>query len=77
MILVVNANTPDAEEAVCQVVERYAKHYHIKSRNLTETSLDLVVELRTAQGRELVRQVLRETGVTSASLLAHDGEVTF
>ena len=77
MILVVNANSPDAEEAVCTAVEPYAKHYTVKSRNVTGASLDLVIELRTAQGRELVRDLLRVPGVLSASLLSHDGEVTF
>lgn len=77
MILVVNANIPDVEDAVLQVASQYAKHPNVKSRNMTETSLDLVIELRTAQGKDLVRQIMQLEGVTSASLLAHDGEVTF
>lgn len=77
MIFVVNADNFDAEDAVVETVRKYAKHYRIKSRNLAENSLDLVLELRTDEGGKLVREVMELAGVTSASLLAHDGEVTF
>ena len=77
MIFVVNADNFDAEDAVVETVRKYAKHYRIKSRNLAENSLDLVLELRTDEGSKLVREVMELAGVTSASLLAHDGEVTF
>ena len=77
MILVVNASDLDAEEKVCAVVKKLAGHYHVKSRNMTAVSLDLVMELRTKEGGKLVRAVMAVEGVTSASLLAHDGEVTF
>ena len=40
-------------------------------------SLDLVIELRTAMGAELVSQVMALEGINSVSLLSHDGEVTF
>ena len=77
MIFVVNADNFDAEDAVVETVRKYAKHYRIKSRNLAENSLDLVLELRTDEGGKLVREVMGLASVTSASLLAHDGEVTF
>jgi len=77
MILVVNASNLDAEEAVSQVVKKYAKQFNVKSRNMTSSTLDLILELRTAQGSALVKEVMAVSGVTSASLLAHDGEVTF
>ena len=77
MILVVNAGQFDAEDAVVETVQKYTKSYHIKSRNLTETSLDLVLELRTDRGGELVREIMGLQNVTSASLMSHDGEVTF
>ena len=77
MILVVNASQYGAEEAVVETLKKYTKSYHIKSRNLTETSLDLVLELRTDRGGELVRKIMGLPNVTSASLMSHDGEVTF
>ena len=77
MILVVNSSDLDAEEAVAETVKKYTRFFSVKSRNMTADSLDLVVELRTEQGSALVRDVMKLSGITSASLLAHDGEVTF
>ena len=77
MILVVNSSDLDAEDAVAETVKKYTKFFSVKSRNMTAGTLDLVVELRTEQGSALVRDIMRLEGITSASLLAHDGEVTF
>ena len=77
MILVVNSDDLDAEDAITEAVKKYVKHVSVKSRNMTDASLDLVMELRTAEGSALVRDVKKVAGVTAVSLLAHDGEVTF
>ena len=77
MILVVNAADINAEKSVTMVVTNFDKHYCVKSRNMTSNSLDLVIELRTAMGAELVSQVMALAGIHSVSLLSHDGEVTF
>ncbi len=77
MILVVNAGDLDAEAVVSETIQKYVKHFTVKSRNMTADSLDLVYELRTDDGSALVRDIMRLESVTSASLLSHDGEVTF
>ena len=77
MILVVNASDLDAEDAVAETLNKYTRVFSVKSRNMTASSLDLGVELRTDQGSALVRDIMKLNGITSASLLAHDGEVTF
>ena len=77
LILVVNASDLDAEEMILSVVSKFAKHPAVKSRNMTKDSLDLIIELRTDAGSKLVREILDLESVTSASLMAHDGEVTF
>ena len=77
MILVVNARDLDAESRIMDIVGSHDSHARVKSRNMTETSLDLVVEMRTAQGNTLVREVMKLEGILSASLIAHDGEATF
>ena len=77
LIFVVNASDLDAELIIMSTVKKYAKHATIKSRTMTKSSLDLIVELRTAEGSKLVREVLEIPSVMSASLLTHDGEVTF
>ena len=77
MILVINASGLDGEKQIMEAIKAYAKHPVVKSRNMTRASLDLVVELRTDSGAELVRKVMDIDTVESASLMTHDGEVTF
>ena len=77
MILVVNASDLRAENRVTETVVVYDKHYNVKSRNMTASSLYLIIELRTAKGAELVKKVMELGGILSVSLLSHDGEVTF
>ncbi len=77
MILVINCTDIDAEEKVLEKVKSYVKHFSVKSRNLTSTTLDLTIELRTDDGGRLVRDLMNIDGITSANLLQHDGEVVF
>lgn len=77
MILVVNSSDIDAEKVIIEKVQSYEKHCTVKSRNLTASGLDLTIELRTNRGGELVRDLMNLNGIISASLLSHDGEVTF
>lgn len=76
-ILVVNAGGVDIEDGVLEVVERFAGYYKVKSRSLSAQQLDMVVELRVKEEKELVKELGALEGVYTVSLLAHDGEVTF
>lgn len=77
MILVVNAADLDAEAKIMEVVEKYADANTVKSRNMTSTTLDMTIEVRTREASQLVREMMKVEKVCSATLLAHDGEVTF
>jgi uncharacterized membrane protein YhiD involved in acid resistance len=77
MILVVNSSRTDAEADVLETVAKYAGAYKVKSRNLSKDRLDLVVEVRVKDESGLVKEVAAQEGMLSASLIAHDGEVTF
>ena len=77
MILVVNAVDLNMEEAVCSTIKKYSRNFSVKSRNMTAQTLDLVIELRTEEGGALVQEIMQMKGITSASLLAHNGEATF
>ena len=77
VMLVVNSSLPDGEAAVLEGVGRYARAYKVKSRNLSRDRLDLVVELRVRDESGLIKEVAGLEGMCSASLIAHDGEVTF
>ena len=77
MMLVVNSSKMDDEQTVLDVVGKYAKSYKVKSRNLSKGRLDMVVELRVKDESGLVSEVAALDGLIGASLIAHDGEVTF
>ena len=77
MILVVNTSDIDSEERVLETVKKYTSYIKVKSRNMTSSTLDLTIEVRAKECGSLVRDVMKVDGVTSASLLSHDGEVTF
>jgi predicted lactoylglutathione lyase len=51
--------------------------YKVKARNLTKAKLDMAIEVKTEQGAALVEKLMDLECMTSASLVDHDGEVTF
>lgn len=77
MMLVVNSSKMDDEQTVLDVVGKYAKSYKVKSRNLSKGRLDLVIELKVKEESALVSEVAALDGMLSASMISHDGEVTF
>lgn len=77
MLLVINTSDLYAEAKIMEITKQYAQSPRVKSRNMTMTTLDLIVELRTDCGDELIRNLIKIEGVCSASLMTHDGEVTF
>lgn len=77
MMLVVNSSEMNGEKAVLDVVGKYARYYKVKSRNLSKGRLDLVIELKVKEESALVSEVAALEGMLSASMISHDGEVTF
>ena len=77
MMLVVNSSEMNGEKAVLDVVGKYARYYKVKSRNLTAGALDMVVEVQVKEEGAFVKEVAAVDTVMTASLIAHDGEVTF
>lgn len=76
MILVVNSIDLDAESKIMLIVKNSCKHAEVKSRNMTQSSLTLTIEMRVADGH-LVKEIQEVDGTTSVSLLSHNGEVSF
>ena len=76
MIMIVNASS-DADTNIASEVKSNSSAFIEKSRVLTNGNLELVYELRTKDGAALSKAVSGVAGVTSVSLLSHDGEVSF
>lgn len=78
MILTINADTENlTDKEIEETISQYTKYSKEKTRNLSNDRMDLVYELRVKDGKGLSKELYRIKGVSSVSLLAHDGEVTF
>ncbi len=78
MILVISAvYSKETDRQISRIVKDCFPHYKEKTRTLTDGQLDLVIELRTEEGAKLTADLAALEGVSSVSLLTHDGEVTF
>ncbi len=76
-LLVLNSSDRELEPALQELLKSYTKSSRIKSRNLTAQGLDMIVEVRTQKGAQLVSACAALPGVESVNLLAHDGEARF
>ncbi len=74
-VLVVNAAKDNIEDELVEVLEEICSHYKIKSRNITEKSARIVVELRTKEPQEVTREVKKLGSVTTLSLLTYEGDI--
>lgn len=75
-LLVVSAKSGDAEAEVLEIVKKYSKVCRVKSRNLSDKGLNLIVECKPGDGAGLIGTVNEMESVTGVTLMAHDGEVT-
>lgn len=77
MLLVLSVQDEKVEDEVTGIVFQYAKYFRVKSRNLTQNGMDMVMELRVKKDeKEMVRAINALSGVEAVSLLSHDGEAT-
>ena len=74
MLLVVHCEGSETEKTLLPVVGKYCRHYKVKSRNLTMNELNMIIELRVKDGNPLMEELSALSGITSLSLLSHDGE---
>ena len=76
-VLMVSGSSHDVEARVVDTLEKYCRLYSVKSRAFASSRIDMVVELRTNKESELIREIAGLENVTSSTLLAHDGEITY
>ncbi len=75
-ILIINADEA-ADPKILEKLKTCAKGSEEKSRVLTGGSLELVYELRCSDTSKLSKELSGIEGVSSVSVLSHDGEVRF
>ena len=76
-ILLINSESFENEKKIMEIVKKYCSLHKVKARNLTKDHLDMAIEVRVKEEAALVTELMKTENVVSASLVAHDGEVTF
>lgn len=76
-ILLINSSNHKNEKEILRMVKKYCSLYKVKARNLTKDHLDMAIEVRVKEEGELVNSLVELSDVVSASLVSHDGEVTY
>ena len=76
-ILLVNSNSHSNEKIILEVVKENCSLYKVRARNLTKEHLDMAIEVKVKDECMLVNTLIELEDVTSASLVSHEGEVTF
>ena len=74
-LLIINAGDKKLEEEIFSCVKEISGAYKLKSKNITKDGMDMILEIKTKKEKELVNRLSDMDGVTSVSLLVHDGEV--
>jgi len=74
MLLVLHCDKAQTEKVLLPIVGKYCRRYKVKSRNLTMNELNMIIELRVKEGNSLIEELSAVEGVSSLSLLSHDGE---
>lgn len=75
-LLVVSMEKPEKEGELLNAVKEFSRVCQVKSRNLSEGGMNLIVECKPVKERELIIKVKEIEGIFGVSLMAHDGEVT-
>lgn len=76
-ILLVNSKDYASEKQILEVVTNNCSLHKVKARNLTKDHLDMAIEVKVNDEDRLVRSLMEVENVISASLVSHNGEVTF
>lgn len=74
-LLIVNADSADREDSIISTLKSNGIRWHLKSKNVAVGRMDLIYEIHTKKEKELIEAVSSLEGITTVSLLRHDGEV--
>lgn len=76
MLLIINTNNFNKENEILNKIKKFASYYKVKSKNITKDSQEMIIELRIKEESKIVNEISNIEGVSSVSLLSHDGEAT-
>ncbi len=74
-VLVINAGDINVEDAVLERLEKCTASYKVKSRNLTQKSVRIIIELRTKNTKAVFEQMREIESIQNMSLLTYEGDI--
>lgn len=75
-LLVINANAWELEPVIMDRLSRYSHTVKVHSRSVTASGMNLSIELRTKEEHQLIGDLLGMPGIQSATMVAHNGQIT-
>lgn len=76
LILVINASSYQDEERIMQIVNESCQYARTRARNISKTSLNLAIEVRLKEQKDLIERLMELESITTASLVEQTGDVT-
>lgn len=77
LLLLVNGSGAQLQQELESVLKQNTSFYKVKSRNISNSGTDMIVELKTKDESALVDAVSALPTVEKVTLMTHDGEVTY
>lgn len=59
------------------VIDKYDKHYLVKSRNITKESCNILLEVHLKECENVLEELRKIDGIIGISLISHKGEINY
>ena len=76
-VLVINTNKLDVHKEIESLIQKYVKHYKIKSYNISQNKINLLIELSGKNFDSLLEDLSSQEYIDSVSLIKQTGEITY
>lgn len=75
-LLVVNADSYDIETEIMKIVKTHCTYAKLRAKTISKNDMNLAIEVKVADQKKMMDDLVTLKAITSLSLLEHDGEVT-
>lgn len=76
-LLVLKLSDNAAESKALDIVKKYSGAFKVDSKSATKASTTFIIEVKSKDGSTMVNELCATEGVTSATLMKHEGEVKY
>ena len=77
VLLLINASSPAVKQDIMPIISKHSHSYTVKTQTAEANKLSMVIELRIRKDNDLIDELSAIPDITRASLIHHDGEVSF